>query len=53
MRAATVLLATALVVLAAPALAAEQSGCVGCHTDEGRLKALFTPPKPGPSEGEG
>lgn len=41
-----------LLVFAAPALAAEPSSCVRCHTDETAIKALFAPPPIGPSEGE-
>lgn len=29
------------------------SGCVSCHTDEARIKALYTPTEAPPSEGEG
>ncbi|HAR96702.1 MAG TPA: hypothetical protein DCR97_12190 [Deltaproteobacteria bacterium] len=37
----------------ARALSSESPGCVKCHTDEQILKSLYTPPKLGPSEGEG
>jgi len=30
-----------------------ESACVRCHTDEGTLKTLFTPPAPSDAEGEG
>lgn len=33
--------------------AAQQSGCVRCHTDEGAMKSLFVAPKIEGGEGEG
>jgi hypothetical protein len=49
----TLLAAVVLLVVAAPLLAAPASGCIACHTDEAKLKALFTPPKTPAGEGEG
>jgi hypothetical protein len=34
-------------------VASAESGCVGCHADDARMKALFVPPAPVASEGEG
>lgn len=50
----TLLVLTLAGLFSVPALwAAEQSTCIGCHSDESILKALFTPPKLDQGEGEG
>lgn len=49
----TLLAAAMLLISTSAALAATESGCVACHTDGAKLKALFAPPKTPAGEGEG